>query len=412
MLNTIKYTVLELVRIPGIMIWALLFPLVLMSVFAMMFEPLNEMESMNPIRIVVVEPDASIAGNEAANQEGTSAEAASSKAFTTFIDAISNGEDRLLDATYAPNATEAKTLVVDAASSDDSYAGYVQLVDGKPQINLLDKDSISGMQDVNASILKTVMDEYTARVALFTDIMENDPQALANPAVTDSIYSAADVSERIDVTRNQPHESVRYYFALLGMAALFGANLSLIAFQRMKPNVSMLGGRRMVGSLSHSKAVAATLVACWLVGFACLVIAYAFMRFVVGISFGGRDAECIFVTAIASITSMSLGCAISAIPKVPEDGKTGILTGIVCFSALFAGLYGQPTMELADLIAANAPAIEWINPASQISQAFYSIMYYDDLVPMFMHVGALLAIAAVLFVLSVGSMRRQRYASL
>lgn len=412
MLNTIKYTILGLVRTPGIMIWALLFPLVMMGMFALMFEPLDEMESMNSIRVVVVDEDVHRADQNTESPTGRTSDEFSQAAFSKFIKALSEGDDKLIEVTYASSASEAESLVSEAVPTDDAYVGYVQLVDERPQVNVVDVDSISGMQTTEASILMMVMDEYASRAALFVNLMENDPQALADPDVAESIYSTVSVSERIDVTRNQPHESVRYYFALLGMAALFTANLSLVAFQRMRPNVSALGGRRMVGSLTHSKAVAATLIACWMVGFACLSVAYLFMRFLVGIDFGNRDVECLFIVAISSFMAMSLGCAITAIPKVPEEGKTGILTGIVCFSALFAGLYGQPTMELADMIAANAPVIEWLNPASQIAQAFYSIMYYEDLMPMFMHVGALLAMSGVLFVLSVRSMRRQRYASL
>lgn len=412
MFNTIKYTIRGLVRTPGIMIWALLFPLVMIGLFSLMFEPLDEMESMDSIHVVVVDDDTEHTAENAESPTMRTPEALSQMAFSQFIKAMSEGEEPLLEVVYASSAAEAETLIADAAAGDDAYTGYIQLINGKPQVNVVDTDSISGMQDVEAAILVMVMDEYASRIALFNDLIENDPQALADPAVVESVYSAASVSERIDVTRNQPHESVRYYFALLGMAALFTANLSLVAFQRMKPNVSALGGRRMVGALSHGKAVAATLIACWLVGFVCLSIAYLFMRFLVGIDFGDRDVECLFVAAASSFMAMSLGCAISAIPKVPEEGKTGILTGIVCFAALFAGLYGQPTMELADLVAVNAPVVEWVNPATQIAQAFYSIMYYDDLLPMFTHVGVLFAMSGVLFILSVRSMRRQRYASL
>ena len=136
------------------------------------------------------------------------------------------------------------------------------------------------------------------------------------------------------------------------------------------------------------------------------------MRYVAGVDFEGRDGACLLTTAIAALTATALGCAISAIPKVPESGKSGILTGIVCFASLFAGLYGQPTMELADMISANFPALEYVNPAVQISQAFYSIMYYDSLAPMAGHLAVLLVMALVLFALSAQSLRRQRYASL
>lgn len=415
MFNTIKYTIIDLVRIPGIMIWALVFPLVLMSVFAMMFGPLDDMEDMEPIRVVVVDSAKDVANsavNSKPNIEAFNASLSDENSFRKFIDAISTGDDRLLDVTFTASPEKAEEIIEDSFSTDYDYAGYVQLIGEKPQVNIAEASSASGMEGVEASILIMLMDEYTSKSELLKRMLMDSPEAFANSAVMESIFNQAKATTQIDVTRNQPRESVRYYFALLGMAALFGANLSLIAFQRMKPNVSALGARRMIGSLSHSKEVIATLIACWIVSFVCLIIAYVYMRFVIGIDFADRDLECILVVAAASMTAMALGCAISAIPKVPEDGKTGLLTGIVCFAALFAGLYGQPTMELADLIADNFPAATWINPASQIAQAFYSIMYYDTMIPALTHIAALVAISVVLFFLSVGSMRRQRYASI
>lgn len=404
MLSTIKYTILEMLRLPGIIIWSLVFPIVLMSVFSVMFGPLDEMEDLDPIRITVVEPDGSTVDAQNASYDH--------EAFSEFIDALSEGKDRLLAPTWVSDTNEAKQMVTDSISTDDPFVGYVELVDGKPQVNIADARTLSGFQDIEASILAMVMDEYTAKAAMLKEMIAADPAALADPSVLGSVFERIDSTVQVDVTRNQPRESVRYYFALLGMAALFGANVSLIAFQRMRPNMSALGARRMIGALSHGKAVGATLIACWIVGFVCLLVAYAFLRLVVGIDFGGRDLACLLVTAVASIVSMSLGCAVAAIPKVPEEGKSGILTGIVCFASLFAGLYGQPTMALADLISENAPIVAWINPATQISQAFYSVMYYDDLLPMMSHLLALLVISAVLFCLAVGSLRRQRYASI
>ena len=48
----------------------------------------------------------------------------------------------------------------------------------------------------------------------------------------------------------------------------------------------------------------------------------------------------------------------------------------------------------------------------QISQAFYSIMYYDTYQRTIEHILILLAMAAVLFAASALFIRRQRYASL
>lgn len=77
MWNTFKYTLLGLVRMPGVLVWALAFPLILSTVFMMMFGPLDDQTEIDPIPIVVVE----------------TADDADGQSFQAFLDALSDGED-------------------------------------------------------------------------------------------------------------------------------------------------------------------------------------------------------------------------------------------------------------------------------------------------------------------------------
>ena len=401
MWNTFKYTILELVRMPGVLVWALAFPLILSTVFMMMFGPLDDQSEIDPIPLVAVDPADDVEG----------------QSFQAFLDALSddgNGES-LFAITYVPNAEEAVDLVEQNMAEENPYVGYVQLLEGTPDVHVTSVSDLTGMEWLKTSILVMTMDNYVANAAMIRDLMNGNTGMVAQADIAETLASMTEPIEatvRTTVTANQPKESVRFYFALLGMAALFGGTLGMIAFQRLKPNTSPLGARRALGATSHGRTVAATVVASWTITFACLCVTYLYMRYVAGIDFGGRDGACLLTTAIAALTATALGCAISAIPKVPESGKSGILTGIVCFASLFAGLYGEPTMELADMISANFPVLDYVNPAVQISQAFYSIMYYDSLAPMAGHLAILLVMALVLFALSAQSLRRQRYASL
>ena len=401
MLTTIRYTLTNLLRTPAIVVWTLLFPLILSSVFMLMFSSIDELASQQTVPIVVVTP-----GDDEAGQT-----------FQAFLDQLENadaqdGENALFAITYADNETQAQTQVVDSLQTEQPYAGYVVLQDGLPRVFVADDQSQSGHVSVSASVLVLVMDTYCARVALVNDLIADNPMALADPEVVQSLSEQVSVTQHVQLTQHKPQETVRFYFALLGMAALFGGSVGLTAVQSLRPNTSSLGARRSVGALSYAKSVAGTLLACWIMCFACLVITYAYMRFVVNLDFGGRDLAALVVLAFASLLATALGCAVSAIPKLPESAKSGILTGIVCFASLFAGLYGEPTMELADTISKAAPALDFVNPATQISQAFYSIMYYDSYEPLMLHLLVLAIMTVVLFALSVQALRRQRYASL
>ena len=257
-----------------------------------------------------------------------------------------------------------------------------------------------------------MVDTYVRNADLVAGIAADNPLALADPNRVEEALSRGSVTEQVSLTHAAPTESVRYYYALLGMAALFCGQVGMLAICETQPNLSALGARRALGATSRGKTLAATLAASWLVSFACLIVAFLYMRFAVGIDFSGREGLCVAAIAAAALLSTALGTLLGSLPKVGLGVKTGLLTALTCFLSLFAGLYGEPCMALADSIARSFPALASINPAKVITDVFYSLYYYDSLVPFAQKIGILLAMAAALFAVSALFIRRQRYASL
>ena len=60
-------------------------------------------------------------------------------------------------------------------------------------------------------------------------------------------------------------------------------------------------------------------------------------------------------------------------------------------------------------IARHAPLLSLINPAQQITNLFYDILYYDSFTPLFKTIGILLTMSAICLVAAVAFLRRQRY---
>lgn len=406
MLDTFKYTVLSMLRNKGILVWALAFPIVLSTCFLFMFGELDDLGDVEAIPTVVVTDEAYD----------------DSPAFQQFIGALGSnsesegdeGKSALLAVKYAASSDEALSIMRSSEGTDDPYAGYVTLPEAEsPELHV--QQGVSSMQSiegVDRSILVTFMDTFVSRAEFISGAVEDNPEIFTDPGLVQSLFGVPDATEKVDLTANAPVESVRYYFALMGMAALFGAQVALSAVIGLLPNMGPLGARRAVAGVRHDSALAGAILASWVVSFVCLLIAYAYIRVVCGVDFAGRDVSCLLVLAVSSLTATSLGAALAVIPKLPESSKSGILTGVVCLCALFAGLYGQPTMELADTVAAAFPASQFVNPAVQISQALFSLMYYDTMVPCLQHMGVLIIMCVVLFALSAHTLRRQRYASI
>ncbi|NGM17049.1 ABC transporter permease [Eggerthellaceae bacterium zg-893] len=416
MFDTYRYMLRALARDPGILVWALVFPVVLSTCFLFMFSGFEDATGLDPIPVIAV-------ADEAYDQD---------EAFQQFIEALSDGGeaednntesstkaeatdaegDATLAVTFAPDAEAAREELLDRAGDDDAPVAYVTLDDGVPQVFAVDSTDASGAAGIDAAIVYALMDVYASRAALAADIAQAAPALFADPAAVGALYELPDVTEKVSLTASAPQESVRYYFALLGMAALMGAQAALLAVISLLPNKSPLGARRSVSGVSRARALAGTLLACWTLSTACLCVGFAYMHWVCSVDVGDRLGWCLLVLAASSLMATALGALIAVLPRIPNGAKGGILTAITCFAALFAGLYGEPTMELADSVAAAFPASTLINPAVQVSEGFYSLLYYDSVMPCLGHVGVLLAMAVIFFLLSASALRRVRYASL
>ena len=406
MFNVFKGTLLTLAREKSIFIWSLAFPLILSTMFVFMFANLDDAGQFEPLSIAVVADE---------NYDAA-------PGFSAMLDTLSEpGDEQMLEVTRVATEQEARDLMSGNVAAGAGYSnvaldgatGYFTLdADGAPTVHMKAGIAPDSLDSTYQSILKTIGDGYVRNTALIEDIAATNPAALADAATLEKLLDVGDLTEKIDVTQNPPKESVRFYFALLGMAALFAGQIGMIAICRTQPNLSALGARRSVAALSRAKTLTATLAASWVLSFICIVIAFLYIRLVAGVDFGGRDAMCIAVIAAAALVATAFGTLLGSLPKIAEDVKGGMLSGIVCFASLFAGLYGSPTMKLADTVNAAVPALQLVNPAVQISQAFYSIMYYDTNQRTIEHILILLAMTAALFAASALFIRRQRYASL
>ena len=116
--------------------------------------------------------------------------------------------------------------------------------------------------------------------------------------------------------------------------------------------------------------------------------------------------------AACALVSCAIGTLIGSIPRLPTSAKDVICTIATMGLSLPAGLFGTPSLRLADWLSLHLPWAQAMNPAVQVGEAFYRLAFYDSLAPFAQSVGTLLAISAALFVVAALFMRRQRYAAL
>ncbi len=239
--------------------------------------------------------------------------------------------------------------------------------------------------------------------------LQDDGEALRLRAET---AASAGHLEEVSLNRHDPSESVRYYYALFGMATLMCANIGCVAITYLKADASAVGARATVGAINRGRLAVAAFLASWLISLVCLIVAWAFIRFVLGVNLGDQPLPFLLALALGAALATALGGVIGAIHRIPERAKNGIITGISCAGALFAGLYGQPCMELADQVSAALPWLDYVNPANAISDAFFSLYNFNVLGPYWQSMLALLVFFACCLGLLVFLMRRDRLARL
>lgn len=412
MLSTIKTTVLSQLRTGEVWIWTLAFPIVLATLFLFMFANLKNSDTVASVPVAVVADDA----------WGRSG-------FSSVVAALSEDDDALLAVTevdtpeqatrlldegkvagiYAVDASTADATPVTTTSASGAPADF-PLADLAPIVTLAGGSSGDGTGDssVNRSILETVASSYTQSSALIRASLA-DGSIGDSAAVSDALGISGRV-ERISLTRSTPDDTVRFYYALLAMAALFSAeSASSMAFAAAG-DLSALGARRCASGQRRSVTLAGTLVGCWLVAVVMLCAVFAYVRLVCGVDFSGREGLALVGLAAASLLSVAIGLLVGVVPvRGGEQARGGLLTGLICLGSLFAGMYGTPAMALADRVARACPAEAWLNPPKLISDMFTSLYFYQDLTPFLLRAGVCVGLSALLLLAAATVFGRQRY---
>ena len=388
MWETFKVTVKTLARNPSTLIWCLAFPIVLAT---LLFSMLGGLRSINSIDVV----DVAVVADDAWGQSP----------FSEVVEGLSQGDGRLLETHEVGSLAEGEGLVTAGKASGVYQVGS----DGRPTLTLPPDVPGDSSVQVDSTVLEVVADAYLQNARLVGRIAEEDPAALAD---ADAVGAALGLEPRIEaarITHEVPDETVRYYYALLGMVAMFCAQGALVAVGQLLPNEGPLGARRCVSGTSRTAQLAGVVLGSWVVSFTCLAISFLYIRFAGGIGFGGREGLCVAGLACASLMASGIGTLVAAIPLGGSDARSGIMTVANLACSALAGLFGPAVMTVADQLARDVPWETWANPVRLSSDLFYSLFYYESLSPFWLRCAGCVAYAAATLGVAAIVLRRQRY---
>jgi len=394
-LHHFKYALKILIKNKMLIFWTFAFPIILGIFFHMAFSNIETSEKFQAIEVGVV----------------TNEENMMTKSMKSALEMLGNEDDENaifhLHNLSLENAEE--------SLKNKKITAYI-LLQEKPKV-------VIHSNSIESTITKQVMEQIVENQSILMNIAEKkmaemSKEEFSNPEVTyDEIYQK--IIEEINLQRqnintvDKSPKKLSYtmieFYTLLAMSALYGGIFGLISINQILANMSSKGKRVAVSPEPKKKLVIGSVIASYLVQLIGIFLLFFFTIFVLHVDYGENIPGIVLLLFVSSLTGLSLGVFIATISKASENTKTGILISLTMFTCFLSGMMGVSMKYIVD---SNIPFINQINPASRITDGFYSLYYNNDFSRYFENIFSLLLIAIILIGISVHTLRRQQYDSI
>lgn len=390
-IHNFKYTLKILFKSKMLIFWTYAFPVILGTFFYLAFSDIENSEKLSIVDIAIV------------NNENFKNDVAYTETFKELSD--KNNEDRLFNIKYV-SEDDAKTLL-----KNDEITGYL-ILDESPKIYV--KES-----GINQTVFKSVVEEIDSTKRIINTLSEEqvknellkstiniDYNLIYNNVINIINNSKANIK---DVSSSNLSYTMIEFYTLIAMSALYGGILALVAINNILPNMTNVGKRVNVSSLSKFKLILSSVLASYIVQIIGLGILFIYTIFVLKVDYGNNLPLIILLSLVGSLAGLSLGTFISSVFKTNDNAKTGILISFTMFGCFLSGMFG---ITMKYIIDKNVPILNKINPVNMITDGLYSLYYYNTFDRFYFNVISLFIFSILMIILSFSSLRRQKYDSI
>ena len=374
--NIFSKRILISLRDREMLIWTWLFPILLGTLFFAAFGGLDTEGALRTFPMGIVD--------DAAYRQDA--------AFQAALESVS-GEGGLFETTLFASSAGA-----DTALENGDITGYI--LAGEPPTLVVADDGI------NQTIAKGFLDRYLQIRSSVVAILEANPGAIPDlPGLLEQVS----YTDEISLSRNPPSNRVNYFYALLAMVCMYGGFQGLFTVTYLQANLSAMGARRTLSPTTRWRMTIYDLLGGITIHFLCLLSVVAYIMFVLGTSFGSKLWAVVLTCLAGSMLGVAFGAMVSAASKMREQVKVAILITVSMVCSFLSGLMMG---GINYTVAEKAPLVAWINPAARITDAFYSLYYYDTYERFFLNIGVILGMTVIMFLVTALFFRRQRYESI
>lgn len=375
-LHNFKYELKMVLRQREFIMWLMLFPIVLGTLFKVAFGSIysnNDMFKSIPVAVV--------------NAEG-------SVVLSEVFNTLGEGEDAALAITH----------------TDEEYAKEL-LLDGKV-CGIIVVDGGASLQVSGKGIRQSILEEIVSRCNMYDTViwqaMDTGDEAKMRNVIAE-LSKEVDACRDVSPAADNPDVYVQYFYNLIAMVAICGSLTGLHVATGSQANQSELGARKNCSPTPKFKHLPAAFLGSCVAQGVSMVLCVTFLKFVLRINFGGN----LFLLYAAAVLSGCLGVALGffggSIGRLKYEIKSAILLScsmVLCF------LSGLMMGNIKGIIAEKAPWINRVNPVAIISDSFYCLNMYSDYRRFFTKVLGMVIYIVAFVVLGVLFSRRKKYASL
>ncbi len=394
--HNFDYTIKNLFRDKMLIFWTFAFPLILATFFHLAFSNIEKSEQLDMIDIAVVQ-------NE--NYEN-------SVLFKKVISALSDKkkEECLFNTKYVTKE-KAKQLL-----KEEKIFGYL-ILEEEPKV-------VVKTNGIKQTVLKQVIEETVAKEEVLKTVTETTlRQHGIDETKTDIIYFDSwvssiykDILEKwedeptvLDFSSPNLSYTMIEFYTLIAMTCLYGGLLAMVAINRNLANMSSTGKRVAISPTSKIHLVLSSALAAYLTQLIGILLLFIYTIFILKVDYGNNLSNIITLTMVGCLAGLSLGLAIATLSKASENTKTGIIISVTMLGCFFSGMMG---ITMKYIIDKNIPIINILNPANMITDGFYSLYYYNTLDRFNSNITSLLIFSVIMIIISVFSLRRQKYDSI
>lgn len=384
--QNLKYSLKILLRNKALIFWTFAFPIILGLFFNLAFQNIEKKEQLQVIDIAIIN------SNDYNNN----------KIVKESLNELTKGKNKLFNIKLTDEKTSKDLL------KNNKITGYLTFKEN--QVNITVKNS-----GVEETILKQVLEQIQTNSKIINKKVEKEisEQLATNKKINyEQIYQNAIslLNENNIKINNISNKNLSYtmieYYTLIAMACLYGALISMFIINYQLPNMNSTGKRISASPINKTKQLISSLLSAYIVQIIGLLLLFLFTIFILKVDYGKNLLYVIITSLCGALSGLSLGVATSTLFKTNENAKTGI---IIAITMLFCFLSGMMGITMKYIIDKNIPLLNMINPANMITDALYSLYYYNTFDRFYKDILSLLIFSFIMILISIKGLRRQKY---